>query len=66
MNLFIFEKMEYTKRRRLTVKPKSNGLEDIYQHDLQMYDFPPRGELLLTEFEQLAKERLRRKYYRTP
>ncbi|KAF3430233.1 hypothetical protein E2986_05477 [Frieseomelitta varia] len=51
--------MEYTKKRRLTIKPKNNGLEDIYQHDLQMYDFPPRGELLLTEFEQLAKERLR-------
>ncbi|XP_033318780.1 DNA primase large subunit-like [Bombus bifarius] len=51
--------MEYTKRRRYAIKVKSNDLEDIYPHDLQMYDFPPRGEVLLTEFEQLAKERLR-------
>lgn len=55
--------MEYTKRRRYAIKVKSNDLEDIYPHDLQMYDFPPRGEVLLTEFEQLAKERLKRKYY---
>lgn len=55
--------MEYSKRRRYTVNVKTNDLQEIYQHDLQMYDFVPRGEMPLAEFEQLGKDRLRRKYY---
>lgn len=50
--------MEYTKRRRYTVNHETN-LQDIYQHDLQMYDFPPSGEIPLVEFERLCLERLK-------
>ncbi|CAK9819568.1 DNA primase large subunit [Anthophora quadrimaculata] len=51
--------MEYTKRRRYTVNVETTDLHDIYQHDLQMYDFAPSGELPLVEFQQLGVERLR-------
>lgn len=55
--------MEYTKRRRYTVNVETNDLQDIYQHDLQMYDFPPTGEIPFTEFQQLGMERLKRKFF---
>ncbi|XP_043794913.1 DNA primase large subunit-like isoform X2 [Apis laboriosa] len=55
--------MEYTKRRRYTINVKNNidysDLQNIYQHDLHMYDFPPTGEISLTEFEELGRERLK-------
>ncbi|XP_076240348.1 DNA primase large subunit [Calliopsis andreniformis] len=51
--------MEYTKRRRYTINVETNDLQDIYQHDLQMYDFPPTGEIPFTEFQQLGMERLK-------
>lgn len=54
--------MEYTKRRRYTVNHETN-LQDIYQHDLQMYDFPPSGEIPLVEFERLCLERLKCLYF---
>ncbi|XP_053978780.1 DNA primase large subunit-like isoform X1 [Hylaeus volcanicus] len=51
--------MEYTKRRRYTVHVETNSLQDIYQHDLQMYDFPPKGEIPFVEFQQLGIDRLK-------
>lgn len=55
--------MEYTKRRRYTINVRNNidyfDLQNIYQHDLHMYDFPPTGEISLTEFEELGRERLK-------
>ncbi|XP_076648228.1 DNA primase large subunit [Halictus rubicundus] len=51
--------MEYTKRRRYTVNVETNDLQDIYQHDLQLYDFPPTGEIPFVEFQQLGMERLK-------
>ncbi|XP_031835959.1 DNA primase large subunit [Nomia melanderi] len=51
--------MEYTKRRRYTVNAEANDLQEIYNHDLQMYDFPPSGEIPFVEFQQLGMERLK-------
>ncbi|KZC07086.1 PREDICTED: DNA primase large subunit-like [Dufourea novaeangliae] len=51
--------MEYTKRRRYTVNVETHDLQEIYQHDLQMYDFPPTGEIPFVEFQQLGMERLK-------
>ena len=51
--------MEYTKRRRYTVNVETTDLQDIYQHDLQMYDFPPNGEIPFVEFQQLGMDRLK-------
>lgn len=51
--------MEYTKRRRRTVNIESSNLKDIYPHDLQIYTFPPSGEIPYVEFQQLGMERLK-------
>nr|XP_034178643.1 DNA primase large subunit-like [Osmia lignaria]XP_034178644.1 DNA primase large subunit-like [Osmia lignaria] len=51
--------MEYTKRRRYTVNVEIKDLQDVYQHDLQMYNFPPSGEIPFIEFQQLGMERLK-------
>lgn len=53
--------MEYTKRRRCTVNVEIKELQDVYQHDLHMYNFPPSGEIPFIEFQQLGMERLKRK-----
>nr|XP_033330204.1 DNA primase large subunit-like isoform X1 [Megalopta genalis]XP_033330205.1 DNA primase large subunit-like isoform X1 [Megalopta genalis] len=51
--------MEYTKRRRYTVNTGTDDLKDIYQHDLQMYDFPPSGEIPFVDFQQLGMDRVK-------
>ncbi|XP_076624731.1 DNA primase large subunit [Colletes latitarsis] len=51
--------MEYTRRRPYSVNIEIDNLQDIYQHDLQMYDFPPKGEIPFLEFQQLGMERLK-------
>lgn len=45
-------------RRRRTVKVMSDTLNEIYPHDLQLYLIPPANEITLSEFEDLALERL--------
>lgn len=45
-------------RRRRPLKVVSDDLSDIYTHDLQLYLVPPGNEISLTEFEDLALERL--------
>ncbi|GJQ69696.1 hypothetical protein Trydic_g22268 [Trypoxylus dichotomus] len=35
-----------------------NSLKDAYPHDLQLYNLPPSNEIQLSEFEELALERL--------
>lgn len=45
-------------RRRRAVKVLSDCLSDTYPHDLQLYLIPPGNEITLTEFEDLALERL--------
>ncbi|CAL7943762.1 unnamed protein product [Xylocopa violacea] len=54
--------MEYTKKRRVVANVESD-LHDIYPHDLQIYEFPPRGEMTLEEFKQLGMERLKTLQY---
>ncbi|XP_015589033.1 DNA primase large subunit-like [Cephus cinctus] len=50
--------MEYT-RRRHTIKRDINSLEEIYPHDVQLYQTPPTGEVELSEFQELAVERVK-------
>lgn len=45
-------------RRKKKLKVISNDLLDLYPHELQMYSVPPGNEITLTEFEDLAMERL--------
>lgn len=45
-------------RRRRNVKVLSDSLSQVYPHDLQLYLTPPGYEITLTEFEDLAVERL--------
>lgn len=45
-------------RRRRSVKVVSDSLSETYPHDLQLYLVPPANEITLSEFEDLALERL--------
>lgn len=45
-------------RRRRPLKVISDALNDVYPHDLQLYQTPPSNEVTLSEFEDLAVERL--------
>lgn len=45
-------------RRRKPLKLFSDSLIDLYPHDLQLYRIPPSNEITLSEFEDLALERL--------
>lgn len=44
--------------RRKHLKVVSSNLQDLYKHDLQLYIKPPNYEITLTEFEDLALDRL--------
>lgn len=44
--------------RRKHLKVESSSLQDLYKHDLQLYIKPPNYEITLTEFEDLALDRL--------
>ncbi|XP_022914251.2 DNA primase large subunit [Onthophagus taurus] len=46
------------RRKRVKKTIISNSLKDVYSHDLQMYLTPPGDEIQLSEFEELALERL--------
>lgn len=46
-------------RRRKTVKVEAESLSKVYPHDLQMYKIPPTQEIMLSEFDDLAIERLK-------
>ncbi|CAL1680464.1 unnamed protein product [Lasius platythorax] len=50
--------MDYKARRRHTVAD-TNGRENDYPHDIQMYDVPPMGEMSLEEFQELGFDRLK-------
>lgn len=45
-------------RRRKTLKVVSDSLNELYTHDVQMYVVPPSNSIMLSEFEDLALERL--------
>lgn len=45
-------------RKRTPKTVVTNALKDIYAHDLQLYTVPPRNDIQLSEFEELALERL--------
>ena len=49
--------MEFTPKRRRTIKPEVSALQEAYPHDLQLYKVPPRGQISLVEFQELAIER---------
>lgn len=51
--------MDFSRRHRTKVKPEEIALAESYPHELQMYSIPPMGEISLTEFEQLAVDRLK-------
>lgn len=53
--------MDYKARRRHTVAD-TNGPENDYPHDIQMYDIPPMGEMSLEEFQELGFDRLKGDY----
>lgn len=46
-------------RRKKVIKREIGGLSELYPHDLQLYKIPPMGNISLTEFEQLAMDRLK-------
>lgn len=45
-------------RRRRQLKIYSDSLNDLYPHDLQLYQVPPGNEMALSEFEDITLERL--------
>lgn len=45
-------------RKRTAVDIRSDSLQELYPHDLQLYTMPPLCDISLTEFEDLAIERL--------
>lgn len=45
-------------RRRRPLKIQFDSLSDMYPHDLQLYQTPPANEITLSEFEDIALERL--------
>lgn len=45
-------------RRRRPLRVLSDALSDVYPHDLQLYQTPPSNEITLSEFEDIALERL--------
>lgn len=45
-------------RKRTPVDIRSDSLQELYPHDLQLYTMPPLCDISLTEFEDLAIERL--------
>lgn len=47
-------------RRRKATKVVAGSLAELYPHNLQMYDVYPVSDISLTEFEELAFERLKR------
>ncbi|KAK4880064.1 hypothetical protein RN001_008210 [Aquatica leii] len=50
--------MEFGTRRKKLKIVESDSLSELYPLDLQFYDTPPGSEISLTEFEELALERL--------
>lgn len=46
------------KNRRTAKQVITDSLSELYPHDLQMYTVPPGNEITLSEFEDLALERL--------
>ncbi|KAJ1524527.1 hypothetical protein ONE63_011019 [Megalurothrips usitatus] len=50
--------MDISRRRKVT-KVVSGSLAELYPHNLQMYSVPPVSEISLSEFEELALERLK-------
>lgn len=51
--------MDYTARKRHTTITDTNGRENDYPHDIQMYNVPPVGEMSLEEFQELGFDRLK-------
>ena len=51
--------MEYKARRRYTTVVDTNGHENDYPDDIQMYDVPPVGEMSLEEFQEFGFDRLK-------
>ena len=49
--------MEYTTRKRYTVKQQDNVLLELYPHDIQFYNKKPTGEVSLKDFQDLGLER---------
>ena len=49
--------MDYTPKRRRTLKPEVNALLETYPLDLQLYKVPPKGLVTLLEFQDFALER---------
>ncbi|KAK9890848.1 hypothetical protein WA026_012194 [Henosepilachna vigintioctopunctata] len=50
--------MDFTARKRKSIKPVEENPCSQYPHDLNMYNTPPTGEITLEEFETLAIHRL--------
>lgn len=50
--------MDTTARRRKLQKIVSDSKNDLYPHDINLYKNYPQGAIPLTEFEELALERL--------
>lgn len=46
-------------RRRKVAKVAAGSLIELYPHNLQMYYVPPISDISLSEFEDLALERLK-------
>lgn len=50
--------MDTTARRRKLQKVVSDSKNDLYPHDINMYNNYPQNSIPLAEFEELALERL--------
>lgn len=53
--------MDFSRRKVKVLSPEEGELAELYPHDLQMYTSPPVCEISLSEFEQLAVDRLKGK-----
>lgn len=51
--------MDYKTRKRHTTITDTNGQENDYPYDIQMYNVPPVGEMSLEEFQELGFDRLK-------
>ncbi|XP_043288317.1 DNA primase large subunit-like [Venturia canescens] len=49
--------MEYKKPRRIAIKQEDDGLRELYPHDIQFYQNPPRELISFKEFQDLGLER---------
>ncbi|KRT80775.1 hypothetical protein AMK59_5889 [Oryctes borbonicus] len=50
--------LQGTRRKRNHPIVTGNSLKDMYPHNLQLYNLPPSSDIQLSEFEELALERL--------